>query len=104
MDTQSNNLTGKQARYLRGLAHSLKPLMQVGRSGITDTFTKQLDNMLEQHELLKVKVIKTSSAADTQSVGDEILGKVNCRLAQRIGKTLVLYRQREKDPEIVLPK
>ncbi|MBU3915253.1 YhbY family RNA-binding protein, partial [bacterium] len=37
-----SKLKGKQARYLRGLGHSMKPLLQVGKSGITESFIKQL--------------------------------------------------------------
>jgi RNA-binding protein len=96
------NLTGKQTHYLRGLAHPLKPLMQVGRSGLTATFIKQLDAMLEQHELLKVKISTTNNATETQLVATEILTLVKCQLVQRIGKTLILYRQRKDDPKIIL--
>ncbi|PCI26312.1 MAG: ribosome assembly RNA-binding protein YhbY [SAR324 cluster bacterium] len=103
MTDQLKTLTGKQARYLRGLAHSMKPLLQMGKSGLTETFIQQLDSSLEHHELLKVKVIKTSEMGPKEAA-KEIAAKINCHVAHVIGKTLILYRQRKKDPEIVLPK
>lgn len=102
MTDSKKTLTGKQARYLRSLAHPLKPLLQVGKSGITDTFIKQLHEALDRHELLKVKVIKTASVTP-KSAADEILKKIPCHLAQIIGKTLILYKEKEEDPEIILP-
>ena len=96
-------LTGKQSRHLRSLGHSLKPLLQVGKLGITDNFIKQVRSNLESHELIKVKLGK-SSPADLKALSIEITEKVPCELAQAIGKTLLLYMPKDEDPKIVLPK
>lgn len=102
MTTEQQSLTGKQARYLRGLGHSLKPILQVGKAGITDGFIQQVRKALETHELIKVKLIK--SAPDSVKVaGEQLAVRVPCQIAQTIGKTILLYRPREEDPEIVLP-
>ena len=95
-------LTGKQARYLRGLGHSLKPLLQVGKSGITKSFIHQVDSVLETHELIKIKLIK-SAPEDVKEAGAKLSTGVPCQIAQTIGKTLLLYRQRKENPTIVLP-
>ena len=98
----SKKLTGKQARYLRGLGHSLKPIIQVGKSGVSDTLVKQLSSALDQHELVKVKII-LPPPVDTKKIAEELAQKVSGFVAQTIGKTILIYRARKKDPEIVLP-
>jgi RNA-binding protein len=95
-------LTGKQARYLRGLGHSLKPLLQVGKSGITESLIRQVRTMLETHELIKIKLIK-SAPESVGEAGARLTSQVPCHQAQQIGKTLLLYRPRAENPTIVLP-
>ena len=102
MSSELPSLTGKQARYLRGLGHGLKPILQVGKGGITDSFVHQVSQALETHELIKVKLIK-SAPETAKSAGEEFAARVPCQIAQTIGKTLLLYRQREENPQIVLP-
>ena len=52
----STALSNPQKRYLRGLAHDLKPIVMVGAKGITPSLVAELDQALDQHELVKVKV------------------------------------------------
>lgn len=95
-------LKGKQARYLRSLAHALKPVVMVGSAGLTDAVERKVDAELENHELIKVKVLEGAplSAKEAAVLLEARLGAL---VAQVIGRTVVLYRQRAEDPEIVLP-
>jgi len=96
------NLTGKQARHLRALGHSLKPVLQIGKSGITDGMIEQIRKALETHELIKVKLIRNATV-DVKGAAEDICSKVPCYLAHKIGKTLMIYRPREENPTITLP-
>ena len=49
-------LTNAQTRFLRGHAHELKAMLQVGGKGITDALVAEVAFALEQHELIKIKV------------------------------------------------
>jgi RNA-binding protein len=102
MEETLPKLTGKQARYLRSIGHSLKPLLQIGRAGITDSFIDQVRRILETHELVKIKIGKNTETKMDPAI-EELTTKVPCQLAQSIGKTLLLYKPREEDPQIVLP-
>jgi RNA-binding protein len=95
-------LTGKQKTFLRGLAHELKPVVQIGVAGLTDGVALQIDGALEIHELIKVKVAK-EAPIDADAVGGP-LEAIGAALAQRIGRTVVLYRPRRQDPAIRLPR
>ena len=76
-------LTTAQTRFLRGQAHDLKAMLQVGGKGVTDAVVTEVGEALEHHEL-----VKRSGAA----------------LVQRIGHVAILYRPSEDHRRIVLPK
>lgn len=96
-------LTAAQTRFLRGQAHDLKALLQIGNKGVTPAFLAELDAVLEQHELVKVKV-----AGEDREVRDAMIGelaeKADAALVQRIGHTAVLYRPSKERRQIVLPR
>ena len=48
-------LTGKQRRFLRSQAHSLKPVVQVGRNGVSEALQGEVERALHDHELIKIK-------------------------------------------------
>ena len=95
-------LTGKQASHLQGLGHSMKPILQIGKSGVTSTLVKQVEAALETHELMKIKVLKSCPETPKQ-IAETLTVRIPCQLAQLIGKTLLLYKKREEEPKIVLP-
>ena len=96
-------LTAAQTRFLRGQAHDLKALLQIGNKGVTPAFIAELDAVLEQHELVKVKVAgEDRDARDT--LIDALAEKADAALVQRIGHTAVLYRPSKERRQIVLPR
>ncbi|MBD9478137.1 ribosome assembly RNA-binding protein YhbY [Pseudoxanthomonas sp. PXM02] len=96
-------LTAAQTRFLRGQAHDLKALLQIGNKGVTPAFIAELDAVLEQHELVKVKVIGEDREARDTMIG-ELADKADAALVQRIGHTAVLYRPSKERRHIVLPR
>ena|SRR5688572_20119950 len=99
----SGTLTGKQKSHLRGLGHALEPVVQMGKQGLTPAVLKEVDLALEAHELIKVKLPKESDQPSS-AMGEEIQSQLGARIVQQIGHLLLLYRARQKDPRIVLPK
>ena len=99
----STVLTSAQTLFLRGQAHDLKALLQIGAKGLTPAFIAELDGVLEDHELVKVKV-----GAEDREVRDamiaEIAEKSGAALVQRIGHVAVLYRPSKDNRQIVLPR
>jgi RNA-binding protein len=96
-------LTASQTRFLRGQAHGLKAMLQVGGKGITDALVAEIDNALENHELIKVKIAGGDRDARDAMI-DELAGRTHAALVQRIGHTAVLYRQSKDKRQIVLPR
>ena len=86
-------LTGAQRRSLRGLAHGLKPVVIVGRSGLTPTVSREVDLALDHHELIKVRI--EGERDERARVADELEKKLACQTVGSIGKVLVLFRQHD---------
>ena len=99
----STALTSSQSRFLRGQAHDLKALLQIGAKGLTPAFLAELDAVLEQHELVKVKIGAEDREARDAMIG-EIVEKTGSALVQRIGHVAVLYRPSKDHRQIVLPR
>ena len=99
----SVTLTAAQNRFLRGQAHGLKALMQVGGKGVTPALLAELDAVLERHELVKVKVAAEDREARDAMIA-ELAGQTGAALVQRIGHTATLYRPARERPAIVLPR
>jgi len=96
-------LDGRQRRHLRALGHHQKPVVQIGTQGLTPGVLQAVDDALDRHELVKVRV--ASEAAKTvDELSSEIAGGTRSALAQTIGRTLLLYRPHPKKPRIVLPR
>lgn len=97
------DLTNAQIRFLRGQAHDLKAMLQVGGKGISEALLAEVDGALEHHELIKVKV-----AADDREQRDamiaDLVARTDSALVQRIGHTAVLYRPAKGKRQIVLPR
>ncbi|MGX9719698.1 ribosome assembly RNA-binding protein YhbY [Stenotrophomonas acidaminiphila] len=96
-------LTPAQNRFLRGMAHDLKALLQIGGKGVTPAFLAELDEVLERHELIKVKVAAEDREAREAMVG-ELVQASGGALVQRIGHVAVLYRPAREKRQIVLPR
>ena len=98
-----STLSNPQKRYLRGLAHDLKPILMVGAKGVSVALLAELELALEQHELIKVRVAAEDRETRDAWIG-ELVDKSAATLVSRIGHTAVLYRRSEDKPLVILPK
>ena len=96
-------LTNAQIRFLRGQAHDLRAMLQVGGKGLTDALVTEVDGALEHHELIKVKVGGGDREARDAMI-DALAGRTGSALVQRIGHTAILYRPSKDKRHIVLPR
>lgn len=95
-------LTGKQRRFLRAMGTGIDPIIQIGKAGLVEALTKQLDEALEARELVKVRVIQ-NSPVEPRVIAAELAESAGAELVQVIGRNLLYYRRSEKKPIIVLP-
>lgn len=95
-------LTTKQRQYLKGLAHHLSPVVMLGGNGLTEGVIAEIDNALNHHELIKVKIAGADREMK-QLIIQAIVRETKATEVQTIGHILVLFRPSE-DKKITLPK
>lgn len=91
------DLMGFQRKYLRGLAHHLKPVILVGQRGVTDMVIKALLDALDQHELIKIKFIEGKTKGEKQSMVETLLKGAQAQFVGMVGHTAILFKQ-NSDP------
>ena len=99
-------LSTKQISHLRGLAHSLNPVVMLGNAGLTENILKEIELNLNAHELIKVQVAGDDRDA-RKAIYLAICDKTGAIAVHHIGKQLVLYRASETIKEkakIHIPK
>ena len=96
-------LSNPQKRYLRGLAHGLKPVLLVGAKGVTAPLVAECDIALEHHELIKVRFSAEDRELRDEWIAD-LVERSQAALVARIGNVAILYRRSREKPLIALPK
>ena len=100
-----NSINSTQAKYLRGMAHGLKPVVFIGQRGLTDALIRSTGEAFESHELIKVKFIDYKEKKQKTEFAKALEARTGSYLAGMIGHIAILYRP-HPDPEkrrIVLP-
>lgn len=95
-------LTTKQKAHLKSLAHPLKPILHIGKDGITETVLRTIGDAFNTREILKLKVLGGAPESARES-GAMLAERLGVELVQVIGRTVVLYRPHVEKPEIRLP-
>jgi len=95
-------LSERQRKHLRGLAHALKAVILIGNAGLTQALVRETVRALHDHELIKVR----APGGDRQR-RDELFAALaqhsGSALVHRIGNVAVLYRPRCALPRILIP-
>ena len=89
-------LTNAQRQYLRRLAHDLKPLVQIGKHGLTNQALAMIDRTLDAHELIKVKFLDFQD--EKQELSETIAEQLNTVLIGIVGNIATFYRE-QRDPD-----
>ena len=96
-------LTGKQRSYLKSIANTLKPITQIGKEGVTDSFISQLSDALEAREIVKVSILE-NSGLETKETASLVAKAARAEFVQAIGFKFTIYRKSINNPKIELPK
>jgi RNA-binding protein len=94
-------LKSRQKKYLRGLGHQLSPVVTVADKGLSDTVVAEIENALDHHELIKVK-LKTDRARRLE-LSQKISEICHAVLIHSIGQVCCFYRPNPDKPVITLP-
>ena len=86
-----SELSTKQIAYLRGLGQRLEPTVHFGQAGLTDALLTSLNQALDSHELVKVKL--HAHKEEKKELAPQLAERTGSVLVQRVGHVVVLYRQ-----------
>ncbi len=103
---EAPSLTNAQKKFLRKLGHGLSPVVYIGKEGLSETVVAAIDEALDFHELIKIKIVNTDKISKHEAA-DQVPEVTRSQLVQLIGKTLLIYRRnnkKKKDEQIRLPK
>ena len=90
-------MTSKERAALRAQANPLEPIFQIGKDGIGDNMTAQIDDALDVRELLKVRVHLETAPQSPRQFADELAKALGAEVIQVIGGVIVLYRKADKE-------
>ena len=99
-------MTTKQRAYLKGLAMTIEPIFQCGKSSVTPEFIQAVSEALEKRELIKISVLQ-NCADDPKEIAQVVAERTRSQVVQVIGKKIVLYKPStdpKKKNKIELPK
>lgn len=97
-------MTSKQRAYLKSLAMTMDPILQLGKSSLTPEFTASAAEALTARELIKINVLQ-NCADDPRTLAEILAERTHSEVVQVIGKKIVLYKEGKDDKKkIVLPK
>jgi RNA-binding protein len=86
------NLTSTQKQVLKAKAHHLKPIAQIGKSGVSSEQIQTIKKHLEDHELIKIKFNEYKE--QKEELSDEIVKETGAELIDLIGNTLIIYKEK----------
>ncbi|SDN71148.1 YhbY family RNA-binding protein [Acetanaerobacterium elongatum] len=92
-------LNSKQRATLRGMANTIDTILQIGKSEVSDTLIRQVDDALTARELIKLRVLETAPYSP-QEAAELVAEKTQSEVVQVIGTRFVLYRRNRKKPVI----
>ena len=90
------SLVEQQKKRLRGLGHTLKPVIMVGAKGLSKSLLDEFDRSLAHHELIKIKLAVGDRETRDQVI-NTLCGHGHAELVQRVGNTALLFRKRKKN-------
>ena len=103
---QKIKLNSRQLRYLRGLGHHLKPLVMLGRDGLSENVISAANAVMVAHELIKIR-IGNGCLLDRREAAEALAERIGAEIVQILGKTVLLYRanpDRNDEKRIKLPQ
>ncbi len=84
-------LNSKQRANLLSLSHDLPTLAHVGKNGINEAVIKEIGELLDRRELVKVGVLKNSGLT-SKAIIAELCEALGAEPVHAIGSKVILYR------------
>ena len=97
------SLSGAQRRQLRALAHGLRPVVLLGKEGLSDAVVHAADVALNDHELIKARLPQLEKS-QRKELADQLARATTANLVGLTGRVVILYRAHPEKPKIRLTR
>lgn len=94
-------LNSKQRQFLKAHAHTLNPVVLLGADGLSENVIKEIDNSIEHHELIKIKLNAGEGRKEQAQLAADA---VNAELVNVVGRVAILFRQSKDNSRFILPR
>jgi RNA-binding protein len=91
----SEELSNRELRALKARAQLLKPMLKIGKDGLSPAFLKAVDETLAHHELVKIKFDEFKE--QKKELAPKLAESVGANVVMRVGNVVVLFRRRAED-------
>jgi RNA-binding protein len=91
--SELNNAT---LRELKARAQLLKPVLKMGKDGLSPQFIAEVDQTLKHLELIKVKFAQFKD--QKKELALDLAEKTNSHIVTRVGHVVVLFRPKPRGP------
>ncbi|HWN94541.1 MAG TPA: YhbY family RNA-binding protein [Methylomirabilota bacterium] len=88
----AEELSNRELRSLKARAQLLKPMLKVGKDGLSPAFLKAVDETLAHHELVKVKFDEFKE--QRKELCPKLAESVSANLIMQVGHVVVLFRRK----------
>ncbi|MBN1386491.1 YhbY family RNA-binding protein [Candidatus Woesearchaeota archaeon] len=84
-------------KELKSKGQTLKPIVRIGKNGLTDMQVIEIKKHLQKRKLVKIKMLKAliedKGTGIKDMMADEICAKTGAQLVQRVGFTVLIYKE-----------
>ena len=92
--SEDRQVAGRELRELKAKAQRLKPLVKLGKEGLSESFLAGLDQALSAHELVKVKFDEFKD--QKKELAPTLAARARAQIIMRVGNVVVLFRRKAK--------
>jgi len=82
-----------ELKELKSKAKLIRPLVRIGKNGITETQVNDIKKHLKKRKLIKIKLLKSFRKEETTDIAQDIAEKTDSKVIHIIGFTFVLYKK-----------
>ena len=94
-------ITRRQRLQLKREVAEEKPLIWIGKNGVTEEVIKEVSNQLERNQVVKIKILKTIiKTSNIKELAEEIVDKTGSTLIDARGHNLVIYKMNKKQEDM----
>ena len=91
----------KQRDFLKKKSQLLRPVVQIGKNGISNEVLLKINTELNNHELIKIKILDGEAVPPKEAAG-QLATMSNATLIHKIGKTIILFRENPEGNPLII--